>query len=165
MMNRISVLPVETRSPLSREEACWTAFLDVAGVPYQHKPLIFTEPDTGASFNQHTPSFLLQYSRALWLEVLPALNAAVLPQYDQVLHFARTILMVDQDERSGYWPVSLDCIFVAFGARLTTGPLLRHIPGFRYGFKGKSDADFGKSRLRLGRVRFLSPRYLMCGFR
>jgi hypothetical protein len=115
-MNRISVLPVETRSPMSLEEARWAAFFEVGGVPYQHKPLVFTEPDTGATLNQHTPGFLLQYHRSFWLDVLPELNAAVLPAYDEVLHFARTILMIDERERSGYWPVSLDCSFVAFGA-------------------------------------------------
>jgi len=100
---------------MSIEEARWAAFFDAAGVTYQHKPLMFTEADTGPTLNQHAPSFLLQYKRPFWLEVLPVLDADVLPGYDEILHFARTILMVDERERSSYWPVGVDCTFVAFG--------------------------------------------------
>lgn len=115
IVNQLSVLPVDSNSTPSLEEARWVAFLDAAGMPYQHKPLMFTEADTGATLNYHAPSFLLQCRKPFWLEVLPALQADVLPEYEEVLHFARTILMVDERERSEYWPVAVDCIFVAFG--------------------------------------------------
>jgi len=45
---------------MSLEEARWVAFLSVAGIPFQHKPLTFTETDTGLTLNRHIPSFLLQ---------------------------------------------------------------------------------------------------------
>ena len=100
---------------MSIDEARWTAFLESAGIPYQHKPLQFTEEDTGVTLNQHTPTFLLQYPHPIWLEVLPMLTTDALCGYSEILHFARTTLMVDEHERSEYWPVSVDCVFVAFG--------------------------------------------------
>lgn len=100
---------------MSIDEARWTAFLESAGIPHQHKPLQFTEEDTGATLNQHTPTFLLQYPHPIWLEVLPGLTTDVLCGLSEILHFARTTLMVDERERSEYWPVSVDCVFVAFG--------------------------------------------------
>ena len=90
---------------MSIEEARWTAFLESAGIPHQHKPLQFTEEDTGATLNQHAPSFLLQYLHPIWLEVLPILTTDALCDYSEILHFTRTTLMVDEQERSGYWPV------------------------------------------------------------
>jgi hypothetical protein len=58
------------------------------------------------------PCFLVQCRKPFWLEVLPALEADVLPAYNEVLHFARTIVMVHELERSEFWPGS---IFAAFG--------------------------------------------------
>jgi hypothetical protein len=84
----------------------------LAGIPHQYKPLQFTEEDTGATLNQHIPTFLLQYPAPIWLEVLPILTTDALHGYGEIL---RTMLMVDEQERSEYWPVSVDCIFVAFG--------------------------------------------------
>jgi hypothetical protein len=101
---------------MSIEEARWTSFLESAGIPHQHKPLQFTEEDTGATLNQHTPTFLLQYPDPIWLEVLPVLTTDALYGYTEILHFARTTLMVDEQERSEYWPVSVDCVFAAFGS-------------------------------------------------
>ena len=100
---------------MSIEVVRWAAFLESAGIPHRHKPLQFTEEDTGATLNQHIPTFLLQYPRPIWLEVLPILTTDVLCGYSDILHFARTTLLVDEQERSEYWPVSVDCIFIAFG--------------------------------------------------
>ncbi|HTC87046.1 MAG TPA: hypothetical protein VK686_02040, partial [Bryobacteraceae bacterium] len=112
-MNELSVLPVDSPSTMSLDEARWAAFLDAAGMQYQYKPLMFTElPDTGPKLNRHAPTFLLQCRTPFWLEVLPALEADVLPAYDEVLHFARTIRTVGERERSECWPTS---VFVAFG--------------------------------------------------
>jgi hypothetical protein len=133
-MGRISVIPVEKRSRMTIEEARWAAFLTRSGIPYQYKPLQFTEADTGPMLNQHTPSFLLQYEQPLWLEVLPAISTAALEAYDEVLHFARTILVIEDQEQSDYWPVSVDCIFVAFGhPGLPQGPYVGTYPVFVLG--------------------------------
>ena len=111
-MNQLSILPIDSPSTMSLDEARWAAFLDAAGMPYQYKPLMFTELGTGATLNRHTPCFLVQCRKPFWLEVLPALEADVLPAYNEVLHFARTIVMVHELERSEFWPGS---IFAAFG--------------------------------------------------
>jgi hypothetical protein len=111
-MNQLSVLPVHSPSTMSPDEARWAAFLGAAGMPYQYKPLMFTELGTGATLSRHAPSFLIQCRKPFWLEVLPALEADDLPAYDEVLHFARTIVMVHELERSEYWPGS---VFAAFG--------------------------------------------------
>jgi hypothetical protein len=80
-MNQLSIVPVDSPSTMSLDEARWGAFLDAAGMPYQYKPLMFTELGTGATLNRHAPSFLLQCQEPFWLEVLPALDAEVLPGY------------------------------------------------------------------------------------
>ncbi len=123
IMNQLSVLPVHSPSTMSPDEARWAAFVDAAGMPYQYKPLMFMElPDTGPTRNRHAPCFLVQCRKPFWLEVLPALEADVLPAYDEVLHFARTIVMVQELERSEYWPGS---VFAAFGRQHLVGLVQR----------------------------------------
>lgn len=117
-MSEISVLPLPNRPSMTPLEQQWAVFFDLAQVDYQYKPLVITENSPGVTENTHSPSFLLQmrFGHPKWFEVLPALNTRVLPHYDKALHFARTIYMVDEKQRSEYWSMSPDCVFVAFGS-------------------------------------------------
>jgi hypothetical protein len=113
------------------------AFFGVAGIPFQHRPLEFTETGKGVTRNQHAPAFLLQGSNPIWFEALPSLSIDTLPAYNEVLHFARTILLINEQEQSEYWPVGVDCVFLAFGAPGSTQR--RHAGTFPISILGTND--------------------------